>query len=111
MPLTGKGQEIMKAMKEQYGPEKGEQVFYASKNAGKIEGVDDQPMIVAGGPPFETQTQIVTNTYPGVDAAPQAPLPAGQPKETPTAPSSLPDVITPAETVAAAMGRWNSGRG
>jgi hypothetical protein len=41
MPLTAKGQKILSGMKEQYGPEKGEQVFYASKNAGKITGVDD----------------------------------------------------------------------
>jgi hypothetical protein len=40
VPLTAKGREIMAAMKEQYGEEKGEQVFYASKAAGKITGVD-----------------------------------------------------------------------
>jgi 8-oxo-dGTP pyrophosphatase MutT (NUDIX family) len=39
-PLTDKGSKIMEAMKKQYGPEKGEQVFYASKNKGNIEGVD-----------------------------------------------------------------------
>jgi 8-oxo-dGTP pyrophosphatase MutT (NUDIX family) len=41
-PLTDKGQKIMEAMKKQYGPEKGEQVFYASKNKGSIEGVDSR---------------------------------------------------------------------
>jgi hypothetical protein len=41
MPLTEKGQKILTSMKKQYGPEKGEQVFYASKNAGKLTGVDD----------------------------------------------------------------------
>jgi hypothetical protein len=40
MPLTKKGQKIQKAMKAQYGAKKGEQVFYASKNAGKIKGVE-----------------------------------------------------------------------
>jgi hypothetical protein len=40
VPLTSKGQEIMANMKKQYGEKKGEQVFYASKNAGKITGVD-----------------------------------------------------------------------
>lgn len=40
MPLTGKGEEILSNMKEQYGPEQGESVFYASKNAGRISGVD-----------------------------------------------------------------------
>jgi hypothetical protein len=39
-PLTPKGEEIMESMKEQYGPEKGERVFYASKNKGNIGGVD-----------------------------------------------------------------------
>ncbi len=40
MPLTEKGHKILKAMQEEYGEEKGKQVFYASKNAGKITGVD-----------------------------------------------------------------------
>ena len=39
MPLTAKGEKILAAMKKQYGSEKGEQVFYASANAGKIKGV------------------------------------------------------------------------
>jgi hypothetical protein len=39
-PLTSKGNKIMSAMTKQYGPEKGKQVFYASRNAGKISGVD-----------------------------------------------------------------------
>jgi hypothetical protein len=42
MPLTGKGEKILANMKEQYGAEKGERVFYASKNAGEIEGVDSR---------------------------------------------------------------------
>ena len=40
MPLTEKGQKIMKSMKDKYGSEKGKEVFYASKNKGKIKGVD-----------------------------------------------------------------------
>jgi hypothetical protein len=40
MPLSSKGEKIMSSMKEQYGPEKGKSVFYASKNAGTIKGVD-----------------------------------------------------------------------
>ena len=40
MPLTDKGKKIMKSMKKQYGKKKGEAVFYASKNKGKIKGVD-----------------------------------------------------------------------
>lgn len=42
MPLTSKGQKIMSSMKSQYGDKKGEQVFYASRNAGKISGVDPE---------------------------------------------------------------------
>jgi hypothetical protein len=40
MPLTAKGEEILAAMEKEYGGDKGKQVFYASKNAGKISGVD-----------------------------------------------------------------------
>ena len=40
MPLTKKGKKIMKSMKKQYGKKRGEQVFYATKNKGKIKGVD-----------------------------------------------------------------------
>lgn len=40
MPLTKKGSDIMSNMKKEYGEDKGEQVFYASKNAGKIKGVE-----------------------------------------------------------------------
>jgi hypothetical protein len=40
MPLTPKGAEIKAAMTKQYGAKKGTSVFYASKNAGTITGVD-----------------------------------------------------------------------
>ncbi len=40
MPLTPKGKKIKKAMRATYGKKKGEQVFWASKNKGKISGVD-----------------------------------------------------------------------
>ena len=40
MPLTKKGRKIMARMKAEYGPKKGEQVFYASRNAGKFKGVE-----------------------------------------------------------------------
>jgi hypothetical protein len=39
-PLTAKGSQIMENMKKEYGPKKGESVFYASRNSGKISGVD-----------------------------------------------------------------------
>ena len=40
MPLTEKGEKIERAMEKEYGAKKGEQVFYASRNAGTIGGVD-----------------------------------------------------------------------
>jgi len=40
MPLTKKGSKIRGAMEKEYGSKKGESVFYASKNAGKIKGVE-----------------------------------------------------------------------
>jgi hypothetical protein len=40
MPLSKKGKTILTAMKEEYGEEKGKQVFYASINAGKIKGAE-----------------------------------------------------------------------
>jgi len=38
MPLTKKGAKIKRVMTKNYGKKKGEQVFYASQNAGKIKG-------------------------------------------------------------------------
>ena len=41
MPLTKKGSKIKKAMEKTYGSDKkAEQVLYASKNSGKISGID-----------------------------------------------------------------------
>jgi hypothetical protein len=45
MPLTAKGEKIKSAMQEQYGEEKGTSVFYASRNKGTIEGVDQMPQM------------------------------------------------------------------
>jgi hypothetical protein len=39
MPLTKKGKKIRKAMHHTYGKRRGDQVFYASENAGKIKGI------------------------------------------------------------------------
>ena len=47
MPLTEKGQKIMSDMKSKYGEKEGERVFYASKNAGKISGVDDDAHVTS----------------------------------------------------------------
>jgi hypothetical protein len=40
MPLTPKGLEVLGHMKKEYGGKKGESVFYASVNAGKLKGVE-----------------------------------------------------------------------
>lgn len=66
MPLTEKGEKIKGAMTKEYGSEKGERVFYASKNAGKISGVDardDQ------APSSQVKQQQ------GAEVDPQRPLP------------------------------------
>jgi len=40
MPLSDKGAKIMRSMARTYGPEKAKRVFYASRNAGRIKGVE-----------------------------------------------------------------------
>lgn len=43
MPLTEKGNKILHSMEKTYGGEKkAKEVLYASKNAGKITGIDSQ---------------------------------------------------------------------
>ena len=39
MPLNKKGEKIMKKMKKEYGNKKGEAVFYAMENSGKLKDV------------------------------------------------------------------------
>lgn len=40
MPLTVKGKKLLKALRDAYGDEKGNQVFYAGINSGKFTGVE-----------------------------------------------------------------------
>jgi hypothetical protein len=40
MPLTEKGKKIKSSMQEEYGSKKGEEIFYASINKGKIKGAE-----------------------------------------------------------------------
>ena len=40
MPLTKKGAKVMAQMKESYGKEKAQRVFYAMANSGKLKGTD-----------------------------------------------------------------------
>lgn len=39
MPLSKAGKKIMRNLKEEYGEEKGEDVFYGMENKGKIPGM------------------------------------------------------------------------
>lgn len=43
MPLTRKGNTILRAMESQYGAKQGESVFYASINKGKVTGAEGKP--------------------------------------------------------------------
>ena len=38
MPLNSKGKKIRRAMRKSYGKKRGDRVFYASQNSGKIKG-------------------------------------------------------------------------
>jgi hypothetical protein len=42
MPLTDKGRSLLEEFKQEYGPEKGREVFYAAKNKGTITGVEEK---------------------------------------------------------------------
>ena len=45
MPLTHKGEKIKKALEQEYGKKKGEQVLYAGKNKGTFTGIDSKDEI------------------------------------------------------------------
>jgi hypothetical protein len=49
VPLTDKGKKILGSMKNQYGSEKGESVFYASANKGVITGIEKRKHAFKGG--------------------------------------------------------------
>ena len=74
MPLTSKGEEILSNMTKTYGSsEKAKQVLYASKNAGKISGVD---RALCGMDAISKATVIQ-----GADAMPDVMDPHGPPRE------------------------------
>ena len=56
MPLTKKGKKIMGAMMEEYGSDKGEKVFYASKNKGKIKGVEKKGKLLTKGTLYQRKS-------------------------------------------------------
>ena len=45
MPLNKKGKKIKKSMVKQYGKKKGEAVFYAMENSGKLKGVKKKTLV------------------------------------------------------------------
>src|SRR3972149_6425292 len=54
MPLTTKGEKILRSMRKHYGAKKGESVFYASANAKRITGVHprkEKPKFTVDGKP------------------------------------------------------------
>jgi hypothetical protein len=55
----------MAAMKKQYGGKKGESVFYASKNKGKITGVDRRHTRDDQDPPYQAELEKITNRMTG----------------------------------------------
>lgn len=61
MPLTAKGQSLLAAFRKEYGSEKGERVFYASKASGKITGVDSDERI-------DMDAGTIANVQAAVDA-------------------------------------------
>lgn len=77
MPLTEKGEEIKHNMEKEYGKEHGERVFYASKNAGTISGVDSVPVAGCYGrdqswPPMDpTSIGAMPTMERGADADPE----------------------------------------
>jgi hypothetical protein len=42
MPLTSKGEKILKNMQTQYGKDRGKAIFYASAQKGTIKGVESK---------------------------------------------------------------------
>jgi hypothetical protein len=64
MPLTDKGEKIMSSMKGTYpSDKKAKEVFYASKNAGKISGVDEGDMGVDAGEVQHAFDETVDKTH------------------------------------------------
>ena len=71
MPLTEKGNKILSSMEKTYGPKKGEEVFYASRNKGTVSGVDSKGQIMSKDVE-ESSTPVPATSMPAPDKpAPQ----------------------------------------
>ena len=64
MPLTAKGSTIKSAMEREYGAN-GERVFYASKNAGTITGVDMDERTDASGLVYVSRSKLMSKIRDG----------------------------------------------
>jgi hypothetical protein len=111
MPLTAKGEEILAQMKEQYGEEKGERVFYAAKNKGTITGVDAMKTrakdVTQGRARDVTQGRARDDGLPGIPHSnAEEPLPSVEatPTRTPPAPSEKPGLNPPSGMAAPSTG-------
>lgn len=61
MPLTAKGEKIERALVQEYGEKKGEQVLYAGKNKGTFTGIDNDAKldaILAGARTLEARVDM-----------------------------------------------------
>ena len=69
MPLTKKGKKILASMKKQYGEEKGERVFYASRNKGRIKGIEKGKKLHNPDSPYNSQKEIASGSTPAYHAS------------------------------------------
>jgi hypothetical protein len=108
MPLSAKGSEIMSHMKEEYGSEKGEQVFYASKNAGKISGVDCEADCATNDSAAHGLPASYPETSTTTEPLPSAPIEAPHvPTPVPANPTQIPLGMTdsPMEQLPSTIGQ------
>jgi hypothetical protein len=81
MPLTAKGKKILRNMEAEHGEKAGTREFYASRNAGRISGVDQGKANPAGhylrvgglNPGDRSGTNSVVAGQPNVNAGSFAP--------------------------------------
>jgi hypothetical protein len=92
MPLTNKGEKIKGAMEKEYGAEKGEKIFYASKNKGVISGVD----AMAYGHPVVEVAKRMSDMVGRMDAFISKRMKRGDTFEEPKHPRNAGGVFTPA---------------
>ena len=63
MPLNKKGKKILSEMKKEYGNKKGESVFYAMENSGKLKGVKKASLGLMMGKKLMDKSKEKTGSY------------------------------------------------